>query len=184
MFLSWGKGRLLTLALNHLLSGTLSSFSLFLVPFKYYTFISILLFAWKYKFREEPQIIKILIPIAFSPEQYQGRNALGVSIDALWLTKCLRWARSSYVISSPRLQLTVHPSKQGSWREAVADAIFVSTANCRVTSAKRNIPALQKHGLYCLMEPWQKKMVFSTLEVLDGWKIYFEHLTFWNCPMA
>lgn len=72
-----------------------------------------LLFAWKYKFREEPQIIKILIPIAFSPEPYQGRNALGVSIDALWLTTCLRWARSSYVISSPCLQLTVRSLQTG-----------------------------------------------------------------------
>ena len=28
--------------------------------------------------------------------------------------------------------------------------------------------ALQKHGLYCLVELWQKKVVFSTLGVLDG----------------
>ena len=101
LFIQWYSCQLLFLCL--------------LVPFKY-TFKSILLFVWKSWFRKESKIIKILIPSAFSAKWCQGRSALGVSRDALWLTKCLWWGRSSPVISSHACSWPLLPSTQESWR--------------------------------------------------------------------
>lgn len=80
------------------------------MPFKY-TFMSVSLFAQKYKLRKQnnQDSNSSCLFSGTLPGQERPRNMQ----DALWLTRCLWWGRSSYVISSRSLQLTPHPLQTG-----------------------------------------------------------------------